>query len=117
MTITDSNVLKLLNKANSEVLNEYVDGYPEDEIDGQTDLDIFIGELDYLLWMYEEDDTIFSENLKLSQQIMKETDNGAKMPVVLPEFKFKYTKQEVEDAKTTVAEYNRLKKIRREILK
>ena len=114
MIIKDPEARKVLKRANSEIIDEMVDSYPEDEIDNKSDLEIVLDEISYLVWKYEDDGTIQYEDLSFSKQVIKETDNGKSMPVLLPDFKFKYTKQEVQDAIDTVAEYKRLKKILKE---
>lgn len=111
MTITDKTALDLLKKADSEELSEKVTSYPDDEIDGKTDVDIVIDEIEYLIWMYEEDDTIQYQNLQLSKQILRDTDDGKVMPLHIDTLLPKYSSSEINDSKTTVAEYNRLKKI------
>ena len=116
MKVTDPKVKRLLARANSEALWSHIDAYPDDEIEGLTEMGVFIDELEYLIWLYEEDGNVFYDDLQLSETILKETHNGTTMPVILPEFKFKYSKQEVEDAKETVNEYRRLKRILKECL-
>ena len=114
MKITDREALQLLKRANSETLWEYVDAYPEDELDNQSELDLVMDELEYLIFMYEDEGTIHYDNLRYSKMVLKETHNGKTMPVTLPDFEFKYTKQEVQDAKDTVNEYKRLKRLFKE---
>ena len=114
MTITDKDALKILKRANSDTLWEYVESFPEDEFEGTSELDFVMEELEYLTFMYEDEGTIHYDNLQYSIKVLKDTDNGRSMPVSLPDFKFRYTEQEVQDAKETVAEYRRLKKILKE---
>ena len=114
MVITDKDALKLLGRANSETLWEYVEAYPEHELDGISELDFVMDELEYLVFMYEDDGTIHFDNLRYSKKVLKDTDNGRSMPVSLPDFEFKYTKQEIQEAKDTVNEYRRLKRILKE---
>ena len=117
MKITDPAVLKILKRANSEELWEYVDSYPEDERDDKTDMELVMDELEYLLWMYEEEGSIQYDNLELSKKIMKDTDNGKSVPVDVPSFRLKYSPNEIGDARATVNEYRRLKKLIKELQK
>ena len=117
MVIKDPSVKKLLKRADSIMLDEYIASYPEDEIDGLSDLSIFIDELEYLIWMYEEDDTLQHEDLVMSKKILKDTHNGKTIPVVLPEFTIMYSAQDIADAKSTVNEYRRLKRLLTECLR
>ena len=55
MEVTDPKVKRLLARANSEALWSHIDAYPDDEIEGLTEMDVFIDELEYLIWLYEED--------------------------------------------------------------
>ena len=114
MKITDPAVLKILKRANSEELWEYVDSYPEDERDDKTDMELVMDELEYLLWMYEEEGSRQYDNLELSKKIMKDTDNGKSVPVDVPSFRLKYSPNEISDARATVNEYRRLKKLVKE---
>ena len=114
MTITDKIALDLLRRADSAELSEKVASYPDDEIDGKTDLDIVIDEVEYLIWMYEEDDTIQYQNLSYSKDVLRDTDNGRVMPLDVETLSPRYSHNEIVDAKETVAEYNRLKTIMKE---
>lgn len=116
MKVTDPTVKRLLNRANSEDLWAHIDAYPDDEIEDNTELDIFTDELEYLIWLYEEDGNVFYDNLQAAKSILKETHNGTSMPILLPEFKEKYTEQEVKEAKDTVNEYRRLKRLLKECI-
>lgn len=114
MNVTDKEALKVLRKAKSDVVYELVESYPDDEIDNKSELEIVLDEISYLVWMYEDDSTLEYEDLKYSKQVLKDTDNGTGNVVLLPSFNFKYSKTDIENAKATVAEYKRLKKILKE---
>lgn len=115
MTITDKNVLRLLNHANSQALQSHIDAYPDDEVDedeGMTEYNIFVGELEYLIWLYEEEGNVFYDDLKIARNILKETENGKLIPI-LHDFTFKYYPEDIQDAKDVVNEYKRLKSLLR----
>lgn len=114
MVITDPEAIKVLRRANSDVIYEMVYTYPDDEIDDQSDLDIVLDEISYLVWKYEDDGTLQYEDLQYSNQILKDTNNGKSNKVLLPSFDFKYSESDIANAKETVAEYKRLKKILKE---
>lgn len=114
MRITDKEAIRLLKRANSPDLEGHVATYPEEERDGQSDLDIVLYELDYLVDMYENGGTVYSEDLEGALKIMEDTHNGKSIPLLLPEFEFKYAPQEVINAKSIVQEYKRLKKLLKE---
>ena len=114
MTITDPEAIKVLRRANSDVIYEMVYTYPDDEVDDHSDLDIVLDEISYLVWKYEDDGTLQYEDLKYSNQVLKDTDNGKSNKLLLPSFDFKYSASDIANAKETVAEYKRLKKILKE---
>ena len=57
------------------------------------------------------------DNLELSKKIMKDTDNGKSVPVDASSFRLKYSPNEISDARATVNEYRRLKKLIKELQK
>jgi hypothetical protein len=97
MILTDEAALKLLRRANSDTLYEYILLYPEDEINDRSDMTIVLDELEHLLWMYEEEGSLEYENLELSLKILEYPDV--------------YTSEELDEAKDTVNEYKRVKEI------
>ena len=116
MKITDPEVKRLLKRANSVDLDERVYSFPEEERGIQTDMDIFIDELAYLIDLYDSDGTIFSEDLETARGIMKATDNGKVMPLYPDSLLPRYRKYEVDNARDTINEYRRLKRLLKEVL-
>ena len=114
MRITDKEAIRLLKRANSPDLEGHVATYPEEERDGQSDLDIVLYELDYLVDMYENGGTVYSEDLEDALKVLKDTHNGKSIPVILPEFKFMYHPNDIDKAKNVVNEYKRLKRLLKE---
>lgn len=115
MELTDKEALWLLKRANSPDLTDHVLSYPEDEREGLSDVDIVIDEIQYLIELYEDTGNVYGDGLADAKVVMSETKNGKSYgPVFLPSFEFKYTKKDIENAKTIVDEYKRLKKIIKE---
>ena len=120
MKITDKEVKKLLKQANSSDLSENVRTYPEDEVDDQTEMEIFLNELGYLLMMYEEGGTIYSEDLEEAREFIRETKNGKVIPcwhTIPPVPKYTETQLEIglQRARNTVNEYNRLMRMAKKL--
>lgn len=118
MKFTDKTSIRLLKRLDCSELTESIRTLPEDEAKGQADIDILRQELDYIIELYEEDGTLFSEDLEISKRIMRETRNGKTMPCRITEghqIRFIYTPAQVQNAKRTINEYRRLKRIRKEI--
>ena len=113
--ITDAKAKGILKRARCYDLEYNIETYPEDERDGKTDLDIVRDELDYLVELYEEDGTLLSEDLDLSREILRETKNGKTIPIYVYadglKFVPKYSKWQIENARSTVNEYRRLKRL------
>lgn len=116
MRITDKEVKKLLKQANSSELSGNVASYPEDEIDGRTDMEIFTDELAYLVGLYEDEGTCSSEELEQARNFIRETKNGKVIPcwhTIPPTPKYTVTelKLKFDDARKIINEYNRLVKM------
>ena len=119
MLLTDKEAIRLMNRARSADLWEQVESFPEDERDERTDLEVVLDELEYLISMYEEDSTTYSDDLRNAKTILKETENGKVMPVLhdgfdISTFRVKYSDGDIEWARNTVNEYKRLKKLLKE---
>ena len=120
MQIKDKDALSLLKRARSAAVSESLELLPDDEIEGKTDIELVVDEIEYLVWMYEEDDTLQYANLQTAKKIMKETDNGEVMPVEWSpddDIANRYSLEEIKEAKDTVNEYRRLKRLLKEYYK
>ena len=116
MKITDKAVLKLLSRANSPALSAHLKAYPDDALEeDMTEYSVFVDELEYLIWLYEGEGNVFYDDLKIARNILKETENGKSIPI-LDDFTFKYYPEDIQEAKDTVNEYRRLKKLLQECL-
>lgn len=114
MKIKDKAALAIIKRARSGDLKDHIESYPEDERDGKTDLEIVRDEIDYLVYMYEEGGTIFSNDLDEAREILRETCNG-KYNKITDDFNLKYTDWDIKRSRATVNEYKRLKRLLKEI--
>lgn len=108
MDITDKEVLRQLKIVRCSELEELLSSYPESERDGRSDMQILADEAGYLLDMYNEEGTGHYRDLCEARWVLREACNGKVMPLVLPNLKPKYSKEEIEDYKGTVNGYRRL---------
>lgn len=115
MKFTDEKAKKIFNRIKCDEVSESIETFQEEERDGRTDLEIINEEVDYFLEMFEEDGTVFSEELENAKAVMKETENGKYIPLRLYDLKPKYAKWEVEACKRTISEYRQLKRISKRV--
>lgn len=112
MKITDKEALKEIKTANSGLLWETVDEYPENERDGRSDLQFLADEVSYIVSCYSEDGHVFAEDLQQAQETVRET-RGGRMPWYCradgTPYRPKYRQSDIEIAKSTINEYKRLK--------
>lgn len=115
MKFTDEKAKKIFKRIMCDEVSESIETFPEEEREGRTDLQIINEEVDYFLYMFEEEGTVFSEDLENAKAVMKETQNGKIIPLRLYDFKPKYARWEVEACKRTIAEYRQLKRISKRV--
>jgi hypothetical protein len=108
MKITDKSVKRWLRTINCLELYERIDEYPEDERDGRSDIQFFADELSYAIENYNESGHCWNEDLEESRRILRETRNGKCNPLYADTLRPKYRPSEIESAKSTVNEYNRM---------
>lgn len=110
MKITDKNVKKWLKAIDCEELTEMVESYPEDELDGRSEIQVFTDELSYAISNYNEDGHCWHDDLLQARALLRETENGRRIPVDLETFKPRrgYMPYDIESAKHTVNEYKRM---------
>lgn len=111
MTITDKRALKIVKSIKCYEAKESIESYPEEERDGKTDLDIVLDELEYFVYMFEEVDGTYKEDLDESREILRKTQNGKTIPISLTTFKPIYSEWRIKSAKNTVSEYRQLKRL------
>lgn len=117
MEIKDKEALRQLKIVKSYELEDMVVNYPEDEREGQTDLQILYGEVDYLLDKYESDETVQNAELKEARRILRQIRNGTPC-----EFNFRtgqltpiYSNVRIQEARDRVNEYNRIVNLRKRL--
>ena len=111
MTITDKEALKELKKVRSGELEMSVDGYPEDERDGRTDMQVIADELSWILSNFNEDGHTLHDDLQEAREILRETKNGKVIPLWKSTLKPMYTQSRIQCCRDTINEYNRLKNL------
>ena len=109
MKITNKDVKKWLKAIRSEQLYEMVENYPEDELDGRSEIQLFADELSYAISCYEEDGHVWRDDLEDAREILQVTKYGKSIPINMRTFKPVYRPSEIQIAKDTVNEYRRMK--------
>ena len=111
MTITDKEAVKIVKSIKCYEVKESIETYPEDERGDKTDLEIIRDEIEYFVYMFEEVDGCYKDDLDKSREILRRTKNGRVMPVYMPSLEPVYQSYQVENAKNTVSEYRQLKSL------
>ena len=114
MKITNNEVIKILKKVKSYELEQRLEDYPEDEVDGRSDMEMLKNELDWLIDNFEDEGCIIHEALMEAKQIIRETKNGC-IPLNPYTLKPKYKDYIIKQAHDDVNEYNRLKRLWKKI--
>ena len=109
--IKDAKVIKMMNKVDIPELTESLMGYPEEEREGKTDMDLLLSEAEYFLDMFEEDGTLLSGDLQESRHILNKTKYGKVIPANARTLKPIYQQWDIDRAKETVNSYMRLKRL------
>ena len=108
MRITDKEAIKELKRVRSGELEEMVETYPEEEIEGKSDMQIIMDELSYILSNFKEDGHVLYYDLREAREILRETKNGKVIPLWRESLEPIYSKDRIQRARNTVNEYNRL---------
>lgn len=111
MKITDTEVLKELNRVNSFDLEEDLETYPEDERDGRTDLQMLADEVSYILSCYQEDGHVLCDSLEESKEILRRTKNGKVIPLWKSTLKPVYRESQIQTSKDIINEHRRLQSL------
>ena len=110
MKLTEKKAITMLERARLWEVEEAIDMYPENERDGRDDFQMLADEAGYILSLYDED-TCHADDLKQSKEILRATNYGKSIdPVWVSTLKPVYKKSDIECAKDSVNEYNRLKR-------
>lgn len=111
MIITDKSLKKLVKSIKCYEVKESIESYPEQERGDKTDLEIIRDEVEYFIYMFEEVDGAFKDDLDHSREILRKTHNGKTIPIDIRSFKPIYPSWRIDQAKRTVSEYKQLKRI------
>ena len=107
MNITDKDVLKELKRVRSSELNMYIENFPEDEVDGRSDIQVVADELSWVLSCFKENGHVLCDDLEESRYILRKTKNG-KVINLGPDMRPEYPKHRIQSCRDCVNEYNRL---------
>lgn len=108
MRLTDKLAIKALEKVRICELEEMISEYPENEVDGRSDWEMIANEAGWLLDSYNSYDTVLNEDLQEARGILSKTRYGKCIPLNARTLKPIYSQVDIECAKRTVNEYNRL---------
>ena len=111
MKITDTEVLKELNRVKSFDLDEDLETYPEDERDGRTDLQMLADEVSYILSCYQEDGHVLCESLEESKEILRRTKNGKVILCWKGTLTPVYRESQIQTSKDIINEHRRLQNL------
>lgn len=116
MKITDKEVIRQLKIVRCGELEENLETYPEDELEGRSEMQMLADEASYLISMYEEEGTGHNDDLVNARHFMKETKNGTQIPfynTFPPQPKYTPVRLEInlKNARNTINEYNRLRSL------
>lgn len=111
MKFTEKRAIKIINSIKCYEAKESIETYPEEERDGKSELEIILNELEYFVYMFEEVDGAYSDDLYRSREILRRTCNGKSIPIDRKTFKPIYPSWRIEQAKRTVNEYRQLKRL------
>lgn len=108
MKLTDREAIKALKKVRILELDEMLYDYPEDEVEDRSDWEMIANEAGWLLELFLEGDTSHADDLRDAREILSRTKYGKVTPANPRTLKPIYSKTDVQWAKDTVNEYNRL---------
>lgn len=117
MKISDKELKELVDKVNDCDLEENIESFPNDELDGRGELDIVLDEVEWLIYCYEDYDDSegagFIQGVYLlnAKQLLKDTENGKRFKGLLLSSELQKKMEEVKHARRVIAGYNNLKKL------
>lgn len=110
--IKDKQIIKWLEAIGCERLYDTMESHLEDEaeLDGRTELQLFVDELSYCISNYNEDGHCWHDTLEEARELMRETKNGTVIPLDSRTLKPKagYGPWDIEGAKGVINEYKRM---------
>lgn len=111
MNITDKEVQKKIKRLGMFELTESIESWSEEERDGRTDMEIFSHEVSHFYNLYCDGDTIFNEDLREAKEVLRRTKYGKVIPLWKDTLKPIYSENRIIQAKNTVNEFKRLKRL------
>ena len=117
MTFTDPKALELQKKADNVYLDDQIDGIIDLEdmgYEGYSDLQILLEEANYVMYLWTEEGTTHNLELKNARKVIRETNNGTVFKGFLLSSDLKDRMREVEEARSVIAEYERLRNVIKE---
>ena len=114
MELTNKKLIKMLEKARLYELEfriEEIDDTSDMEEEGMTEPEYILREVQWLIEDYNDDGCLIHEDLLSARQLLRETDNGKRIPTDLGFRPLQgYSKYDIEQARNLVNEYRRTKR-------
>ena len=118
MELKDNKLKKLVDNANSVILDDNIRETPLYMLDGITEKEFIYDEVSYILELFDEgDDNIFGESLLSAKELLKETNDGKHFKGLLTSKELKDKQREIEVARDIINEYKRLKRLEKQLSK
>lgn len=117
MKISDKELKELVDKVKDFDLEENINSFPNDEIDGRSELDIVLDEVEWLIYCYEDysisEGAGFIQGVSLlsAKKLLEDTENGKRFEGFLLSSELQKKMEEVKHARRVVDGYNRLKRL------
>lgn len=108
--LTDPEAIKALRKVRIYDLEQMIDDYPEDEVDGRTDWEMIANEASWLLDGFREDGHANREALEEAKDLIRQTQNGKVFPGLLTSIQLQSWRLRVQDARDLINMVNRLER-------
>lgn len=113
MTLKDEQVIKMLKRARLYEVEEMIEDYPEDEVDGRDDWQMLADEAGYMYSCFLEDGHCYRDDLEGARELLRKTHYGKNIPLDPRTLKPKrgYYPSDIQIAKDCVNEFNRLERL------
>lgn len=109
MKLTDKSAITALKKVRIYDLEQMIEDYPEDEVDGRSDWEMIANEAGWLLDALNEDGNANHDALEEARELIRETKNGTVFHGLLTSVQLEHERLRVQDARDFINMYNRLK--------
>ena len=115
MKLTDPKAIALLQEADNAYLNGWIEDY--DGSEGPSDLQVLYDDAQTILEMWEDDGCRQHDELLDAKALIKETQDGKVFHGLLLSHEIELKMIEVRNARSIIAEYDRLKRVVRKLEK